>query len=549
MNGIPLTRPAASAPGTATRGHAGCRPDCQVLVVGAGPTGLVLAAELLARGIRTRIIDKGDGVALQTRAIGIHARTLEVLDMMGLAERFVERGQVVRHLRFYSEGRCLVSLEFARCGSRFGFLLDLPQDQTERLLRARVTELGGVVEDGTELTALTIGGDAVTAAVRGHAGQIEAITAEYLVGCDGAHSQVRRQLGLTFHGHPYPQDWLLADVRLDTDPGEDAVHAFFRPDGLPVIFFPMRGHRWRLTLPFAGSRSGQAPTLQEIQQLTHQRAPQPVTVSDPTWLANFRCHRRSASTYRRGRVLLAGDAVHIHTPAGGQGMNTGIIDAHNLGWKLALVASGRAPDALLDNYATERRPVAEEVLKLTHALVHYGSLSHPVKRRVRDIVVPALGRSPVIQRRAARRLSQIYVSYPPGSLARQDRGRGTPRAGQRMPDIQVRTGSQPTTLHSVLRAGRHVLVVPAAHAAGLLSDSGLRPYRSDLDVVTQAPGPGDHGDGPVILVRPDGHVAARGRPGSMGTVTGYLRELFTGPAGQHPAGQHPAGQPAERAWS
>ena len=228
--------------------------DCQVLVVGAGPTGLVLAAELLARGIRTRIIDQGDGVALQARAIGIHARTLEVLDTMGLAERFIERGQVVRHLRFYSEGRCLASLEFGRCGSRFGFVLDLPQDQTERLLRARVTELGGVVEDRTELTGLTADHDVVTAAVRGPGGQAETVTAGYVVGCDGAHSRVRRELSLTFHGHPYPQDWLLADVLLDWDPGEDATHAFFRTNGLPVIFFPMSGHRWRLTLPFAGRR-------------------------------------------------------------------------------------------------------------------------------------------------------------------------------------------------------------------------------------------------------------------------------------------------------
>ena len=164
-------------------------------------------------------------------------------------------------MRFYSEGRCLASLEFARCGSRFGFLLDLPQDQTERLLRARIAELGGVVENGTELTGLTAGGDAVTAAVRGPAGQAETITAGYVVGCDGAHSRVRRELGLTFHGHPYPQDWLLADVLLDWDLREDATHAFFRPDGLPVIFFPMRGHRWRLTLPFAGrpGRTGSYP--------------------------------------------------------------------------------------------------------------------------------------------------------------------------------------------------------------------------------------------------------------------------------------------------
>jgi 2-polyprenyl-6-methoxyphenol hydroxylase-like FAD-dependent oxidoreductase len=179
---------------------------------------------------------------------------------------------MVRHLRFYSQGRCLASLEFARCGSRFGFLLDLPQDQTERLLRARITELGGVVEQGAELTSLTEGSDAVTAAIRGRAGRAQTITAGYVVGCDGAHSRVRSELGLTFRGHPYPQDWLLADVLLDWDLREDAAHAFFRPDGLPVMFFPMRGHRWRLSLPFAGNRGGQAPTLEEIQLLTDQRA-------------------------------------------------------------------------------------------------------------------------------------------------------------------------------------------------------------------------------------------------------------------------------------
>jgi 2-polyprenyl-6-methoxyphenol hydroxylase-like FAD-dependent oxidoreductase len=501
--------------------------DCQVLVVGAGPTGLVLAAELLARGIRTRIIDQGDGARLQARAIGIHARTLEVLDMMGLAERFVAHGQVVRNMRFYSEGRCLASLEFARCGSRFGFLLDLPQDQTERLLRARVTELGGGVENGTELTGLTASRDVVTVTVGGRGERAETITAEYVVGCDGAHSRVRRELGMTFRGHPYPQDWLLADVLLDWDLREDAVHAFFRRNGLPVIFFPMREQRWRVTLPFAGSRPAQVPTLAEIQQLTNQRAPRPVTVSDPSWLANFRCHRRSASAYRLGRVLLAGDAVHIHTPAGGQGLNTGMLDAHNLAWKLALVVSGRAPDTLLDTYGAERRPVAEEVLELTHILIRYGTLSHPVKRAARDLVVPALARVAVIQRRAARRISQVYVTYPPGPLVRQ--GGGAPRAGQRMPDIQLRG---PATLYSVLRSGRHVLVVPAAHTASVLSDAGLRPYRSDLDLVT--PTPPDPGTGPVLLVRPDGHVAARGRPGRMEAVAGYLRDLFQAP-GRRPA--------------
>src|SRR5215469_4069816 len=519
MNAAQTRGHAAAAVRTTPPGITRSNPDCQVLIVGAGPTGLVLAAELLHRGIRARIIDKGDGLALESRAIGIHARTLEVLDMMGLADRFIERGQVVPLFRFYSGARCLVSLEFARCGSRFGFLLDLPQDETQRLLRARIAELGGAVEQRTELIALVPCGNAVTATVQNPGGHPSTITASYVIGCDGAHSRVRHELGLAFDGHPYPQDWLLADVLIDLDLAEDTAHAFFRPDGLPVIFFPMRDHRWRLTLPFAGARSDGPPTLEEIQVLTDQRTPWPVTATDPTWLANFRCHRRSASAYRRGRVLLAGDAVHIHTPAGGQGMNTGIMDAHNLGWKLALVVAGRAPDALLDSYGTERLPVAQDVLKLTHTLVRYGTMSHPVKRRVRDVVVPALGRNPLIQRRAVRKLSHVSVAYSPGPLVRPSGGHGSPQPGQRMPDVPVRADGELTTLHRVLRGGRHVLLVPAAHAAGVLADPMLCPYRGDFDVVSADVKP-------VVLIRPDGHVAARGRPGGLEPLAGYLRDLF-----------------------
>jgi len=524
----------------------GSHPDCQVLIVGAGPTGLVLAAELTARGVRTRIVDKGDGVALESRAIGIHARTLEVLDMMGLADRFTERGQVVRYLRFYSQARCLASLEFARCGSRFGFLLDLPQDETQRLLRARLAELGGMIEQRAELVGLASGSDAVTATVRTPGGHIETITAGYVVGCDGAHSRVRHELGLSFDGHPYPQDWLLADVLIDSDLAENAAHAFFRSDGLPMIFFPMRGHRWRLTLPFAGARSEGPPTLEEIQRLTDQRAPWPVTVSDPTWLANFRCHRRSAEAYRQGRVLLAGDAVHIHTPAGGQEMNTGIMDAHNLGWKLALVSAGRAPDTLLDSYGTERRPVADEVLKLTHTLVRYGTMSHPVKRRIRDIAVPALARSTAIQERAARRITHVGIAYPAGPLTRPDSRRSGPRPGQRIRDMTVRQGSQVTTLHNVLRHGRHVLVVPAGGLASVLDDARLRLYRNDIDIVTgntaAVARTASGGRTLVVLVRPDGHIAVRARPAAIDPVIDYLHDLL-GDQADSGKGQQYAGIP------
>ena len=493
--------------------------DCQVLVVGAGPTGLVLACELLARGIRVRIIDQGDGVILQTRALGIHARTLEVFDLMGLAERFISRGQVVRRFHMYADGRTLVRLDLARNGSAYGFMLDVPQDVTETILRQRVSELGGSVEDRTELRGLGQEPGGVTAVVGGPGGTTQAITAHYVVGADGAHSRVRRELGLDFRGHPYAQDWLLADVRLDWDRPDDEMHAFFRRDGRPLICMPMREHRWRVILPYAGERDRGAPTLEEIQQLVGERAPEPVPVSDPAWLAAFRCQRRSAHAYRRGRVMLAGDAVHIHSPAGGQGMNTGIMDAHNLGWKLALVASGQAPDELLDSYGAERGPVAADVLALTHALVRLGTMTHPVSRAVRRAIVPAAGRLAPVQRRAARRIGQVQVGYPSSPLTRRDRSRAGIRPGRRVPDLGVTINGRPARLYEILRHGRHVLLLP-----GEAWPPGLRTCPGQMEVVrvTDDLAPA----GSVYLLRPDGYVAARGSAADPGHLLGYLRLLF-----------------------
>lgn len=306
------------------------RSNCQVLVVGAGPTGLVLAAQLLARGIGTRIIDKGDGVTLQSRACAVHARTLEVFDTMGLAEAVFARGQIVRRFRMYADGKPLVNLDLSRIGSRYGCMLDIPQNETETVLRHRIGELGGSIEQGVELFGLLQHDGGVTAMVKDHAGRTDTITSAYLVGCDGAHSRVRHELGVPFDGHPYPEDWLLADVRMDWDRPEDEFHAFFCAHDSPMICLPLRDHVWRVILPYAGERDREAPTFEEIQYLVNRRGPQPVALTDPTWLATFRCHRRSTNVYRQGSVLLAGDAVHIHTPAGGQGMNTGILDAHNL---------------------------------------------------------------------------------------------------------------------------------------------------------------------------------------------------------------------------
>jgi 4,5-epoxidase len=282
----------------------------------------------------------------------------------------------------------------------------------------------------------------------------------------------------------------------------------------------MGRHRWRVVMPNAGDRAGAPPTFAEIREIVAQRAPRPITISDPTWLSCFRCHLRVTTSYRRGRVLLAGDAAHVHSPAGGQGMNTGMLDAANLAWKLALVADGRAPDGLLDTYGQERLPVAAGVLGFTDKIVGLLTMRHPVKRAVRDTLLPAAAALPVVQRRAAGRLSQTSVAYAPGPLVRPDDIRRGPKPGQRCADVEVRTHSGTARLHRVLSHGRHVLLVSTSNARAELESSGLDGFAGLVDVVDADLGPA------FTLVRPDGVVAVRGSRHEASRVVAYLRQLL-----------------------
>ena len=345
---------------------------------------------------------------------------------------------------------------------------------------------------------------------------------------------MRAELGLDFQGHPYTQDWLLADVHLDWDRADDEMHAFFRRDGRLLICMPMRERLWRVILPYAGERDRLAPTLEEIQRLVGERAPEPVPVSDPAWLATFRCQRRSTHIYRRGPVMLAGDAVHIHSPAGGQGMNTGIMDSYNLAWKLALVASGQAPERLLDSYGQERGPVAADVLALTHALVKFGSTTHPIQRALRNTIVPAAGRLAPLHRRAVRRISHTGVAYPASPLTLPARGRAGLRPGDRAPDLEVTGPTGMTRLYEVLRHGRHVLLLSGPDQGGNPAP-WAHPWRDEVVAVTAANGM-DRARGGAYLLRPDGYVAARGSAASPGSLLDYLHRLFgTSQAGPAPA--------------
>jgi len=480
--------------------------NVQVLVVGAGPAGLTLASELLAQGVNIRIIDQRDGAVTESRALALHARSLELFDAAGIADRMVAAGQPMRRMHMYLDGTELMRLEFRHNRSSFGYGLGIPQRETELILRERVAELGGEVEPRMELLAFEQSDTGVLARVKDAGGAVQSIKAEFMVGCDGAHSRVRNGLGLKFEGRPYPERWLMADGRIDWNTSPDESHAFFRSRGGAMVLLPLPGRQWRVVLPFVGERTPGNPTLEEIQALIDKRAPRKLVLSDPSWLTEFSCQLRLANRYRVGRVLLAGDAAHIHTPAGGQGMNVAIQDAFNLAWKLSLVLSGSSPEWLLDTYEAERRPVAEGVLKLTDGIVTMARITNPVKRLLRDAIVPFASRLPVIQRRATRRTGQLHVSYRSSRLA------VGASAGDRMPDCQV-AGKR---LYETLRSRKHVLVTPRPFG-------GVERLSEHVDLVSGKE---------TVLIRPDGYVAARGT-----AVREYLNEVFSTaqPAWREPA--------------
>jgi 2-polyprenyl-6-methoxyphenol hydroxylase-like FAD-dependent oxidoreductase len=394
--------------------------ETDVLVVGAGPTGLALACELLRRGVHCRIIDKFSAPATTSRALGLQPRTLELFDAMGVVDRVLSTGGPVIDANLYDGDRLLLTLSTSgvqELNTPYPRLWITPQTSVERPLEARLDELGGAVERARELVGLREESDQVIATVkRGDGGvdDIEEIRASWLVGCDGAHSRVRKTLGVAFEGSTYEERFLLADVDLDWSRARNRTHTWFPPDGMFTVF-PLPGSsQWRI---FAAEDGGTASpvSLELFRRLFRERTGDATTtLSNPTWMSNFTINRRMVDRYRVGRVFLAGDAAHVHSPFGAQGMNTGIQDAYNLGWKLALVISGKAPEHLLGTYEEERLPVAERVLAQTDANTRVLLSDNPVVRFLREHVLTL----DAVQDYLARRSSQLFVNYRASSLSR-----------------------------------------------------------------------------------------------------------------------------------
>jgi 2-polyprenyl-6-methoxyphenol hydroxylase-like FAD-dependent oxidoreductase len=466
-----------------------------VIVAGAGPTGLALACGLRAAGVDVRVFDKAAGPATTSRALGLQPRGVEVLDRLGALGDLPDRGLPIRSVTINVDGRELASFPVGQPTRLHGPRgLIMSQADIEGALRDRLAALGGSVEWGVPVTGLTLRADGVTVHLDGESD----VDAGWVVGADGAHSVVRKTMGVGFPGVPIVERFLLADVHADIDLPRGRATSWLRDD-MALAAFPLPGGDvWRVMAP-APTKFGDEATPEAIVDYLGARlaAEAGGTIRSTIWTSTFRIQRRLADSYRRGRVLLAGDAAHIHSPLGGQGMNTGIGDAENLAWKLALVVSGRADQGLLDTYEAERRPIAKGVLETTSSVTGIVVSQRRAARLLRDRIAVPLMNQRRVQELITERASQLKVSYRHGPLG-AGHSRFVPglRVGDRIAD-RTCTRSDGATVRLYDELGP---------AWALLGPEPLADIASERlgDVVALC------GDGDALLVRPDGHLAWRG---------------------------------------
>jgi 2-polyprenyl-6-methoxyphenol hydroxylase-like FAD-dependent oxidoreductase len=541
-----------------------------VLIVGAGPSGLVLANLLAARGVDFKIVDKKPGPVKESRAALVHVRTLGLLDRLGVAGQAVERGVKITRVEVYERGRWAAAFPLVGRGAEgltpFPYALGLEQQRTEQLLIEGLAAHGRRVEWETELVGLVPGGDQARAVMRRPSGAEEAIWAKWVVGADGSRSPVRHAIGLGFAGKTYDQTGFLADVELDASAearvGSGTIRLNLTRGGF-VGMAALSSGLYRLfgAVPpaFAARSTGVEVSheayatvgLEDIQRWFDSYFFMDARLERAAWTALFRIHSRIAERFRAGRVFLVGDAAHIHSPAGGQGMNLGIGDAFNLGWKLALVAKGQAHERLLDSYEAERYPVALTVLRYTDRGFALEATTNPVAEWVRANVATRLV-GPLLRLDAFRGLvfrlfSQTWISYRRSPIVAGERGEvpatGGPCPGDRAPfgvfesADAVRDRGAGSVFDLIGGTGHHLLLFQ-----GPTPEPALGAYRRAIEEVlgryaVEAPvhviAASQHklhrlygaGAARFFLIRPDGHVAYTGSLGDLGGLAAYLDGL------------------------
>jgi len=457
-------------------------PKVDVLVVGAGPTGLLLASELARRGVGVRLIERRASPAEHSRALAVLPRTMEMMDQLGLANAFINSSQQAKGICFYGRDRKeAFRSSMNDLPSEFPFFLLLPQTETENILVNYARKAGVEIERGVSFLSMVQTGQRVLVTLERMDGTTEQIDASYVVGCDGSRSAVRQATGLEFQGGGYDQSWLLADIVLDPGLDPNWLHGFTSIDG-PIFFFPLPNSIWRIVLLRKRAESATAGvSMNEIVETLNKNHLGYLRAREPSWLAGFGIQHRRTEHLKMGRVFLCGDAAHVHSPAGGQGMNTGLGDAFNLGWKLASVIKGKAKEELLDSFEAERMPVIDGVMRMTDQMTRLITAKKGPRVWIREWILPIVAKMG-FARKMAMRLSQLSVGYRYSPIVLPGKVAGGAKPGERVPPLsfcELATGGVSRT-PDLFRKGKIVFLVMPDLGIGSKGMREIMDGRSDL---------------------------------------------------------------------
>jgi len=514
--------------------------DTDVLIVGGGPTGLMLANQLARRGTRPMIIDRHSGPAQQSRALGVQARTLEIYAKLGIAERAIQLGKPGTGANLWARGQRMGRVPLGDAGKAvtpYPYILILGQDDNELIMGERLNAQGVTVQWNTELTALEQKSDHVEATIRQPDGSSVKLTAAWVAGCDGARSAVRELNGITFPGAPYEHVFFVADTEATGRMIPDEVNVYLLSEGFH-LFFPMRGKdHWRIVgiLP-PELRDKPDLRFEEVIPAVRKEAGAGLDIKACTWFSTYRIHHRAASQFRKGRCFVLGDAAHVHSPVGAQGMNTGLQDAYNLAWKLALVVQGKADASLLATYEEERIPIAQRLLNTTdrgfRIVVSDNPLAGIFRTQVMARVGSTLMRFKPVQQAAFRTVSQTGIHYGWSSLSgnTENLPGDAPKAGDRFPWLHLKFAANgpvedsfqklDDTRFNLLAFGQPVPAVESVGMGGLLSAHALPPDPMNDKELARAGIPSPS----FYLVRPDGYVGLCGTRIDSAAISRYVTD-------------------------
>ncbi len=528
-----------------------------ILIVGAGPTGMTAAMELSRFGVSVRIVDKLLTPSTTSRALAVQARTLELFEQRGLSQEMLQIGNQGKAATIYGNGKCLGKVPLGEIKSRYNYILLISQGETERILREQLDRQGVSIERGTEMidfsqlesSAPSGLNDGVKAVLRNSKGELEELEAAYLISAEGSHSTARHHLNLQFPGKSHTQSYALADLHLDGDIPDDELSIFTAAHGFLGVF-PMGNRHFRFiaTDPDQHKQTDDEPTLAELQQLYDADSHIPVRLRDLTWSSRFRINSRMLHTLRSDRIFFGGDAAHIHSPAGGQGMNTGIQDTIDLSWKLAMVWQGKATPDLLNTYEEERLPIIRSIVSKTEAATDALNSDNPIVHQLIAHIAPVLLNTHFVQQLSTGLISEVAANYRSSSLSQTHHARGDLRAGDRVPDLDVLVWShdvgdaQPSESHlyALLDPSFCTLLVTGSAMTSdfpLTEAEQLSPWDDILKMYRIAPDSNQPAakvrfdssfgnDRSLLLVRPDSYLGFVGGQDALPELIKWLTKWF-----------------------